>query len=57
VKHLEFLYIGFYLIRKQQFLWAFIPFFPWNEEQPLILLIHPKIPRDKKWGVLGYGKW
>jgi hypothetical protein len=48
--HLEGLYIGFYLFSQQQSLWAFNPFFPWNEGEPLLGSIHPKIPRDKEMG-------
>jgi hypothetical protein len=30
--------------------WAFNPFFPYNEGQPLLGSIHPKILRDKEMG-------
>jgi hypothetical protein len=54
---MEVLYIGFYLFNQQKSLWVFNPFFPWDEGQPLLGSIHPKIQKYKEMGGLGDGKW
>jgi hypothetical protein len=56
-KHLEGFISRLLSFTQQQSLWAFCPFFPWNERQPLLGSIHPKIPRDKEMGGLSDEKW